>query len=93
MKYYMLTYLLANDYMDRRGDYRKEHLELADDFYKKGLLLMGGALSRPSDKAVLIFRSEIISAVEAFVKEDPYVKNGLVESWEIREWSVVVGVV
>ncbi|EPR68699.1 hypothetical protein ADICYQ_2085 [Cyclobacterium qasimii M12-11B] len=68
-------------------------MELADDFYKKGLLLMGGALSRPTDKAVLIFRSEIVSAVESFVKEDPYVKNGLVESWDIREWSVVVGVV
>ncbi|GEO22727.1 YciI-like protein [Cyclobacterium qasimii] len=93
MKYYMLTYLLVDDYMDRRGDYRREHLELADDFYKKGLLLMGGALSRPTDKAVLIFRSEIVSAVESFVKEDPYVKNGLVESWDIREWSVVVGVV
>lgn len=89
----MLTYLLVDDYMDRRGDYRREHLELADDFYKKGLLLMGGALSRPTDKAVLIFRSEIVSAVESFVKEDPYVKNGLVESWDIREWSVVVGVV
>jgi len=93
MKYYMLTYLLVNDYMDKRGDYRKEHLTLADKYYKEGLLLMGGALSRPSDKAVLVFRSELIEDVEAFVKEDPYVKNGLVESWEIREWSVVVGVV
>jgi len=89
----MLTYLLVNDYMDKRGDYRKEHLTLADKYYKEGLLLMGGALSRPSDKAVLVFRSELIEDVEAFVKEDPYVKNGLVESWEIREWSVVVGVV
>tara|TARA_R110002111_G_scaffold195470_3_gene261346 strand:- start:652 stop:921 length:270 start_codon:yes stop_codon:yes gene_type:complete len=89
----MLTYLLTHDYMDRRGDYREEHLLLADDYYKKGLLLMGGALSRPADKAVLIFRSEMVNDVEAFVKEDPYVKNGLVESWEIRDWSVVVGVV
>ena len=29
--------------------------------------------------------------VEAFVEQDPYVRNGLVTSWHIREWNVVVG--
>ena len=54
---------------------------------------MGGALSRPTDKAVLIFRSQGVDDAEEFVKTDPYVKNGLVKSWELREWEVVVGVV
>jgi uncharacterized protein YciI len=29
--------------------------------------------------------------VEAFTKADPYVQNGLVTGWRIREWNVVVG--
>jgi uncharacterized protein len=29
--------------------------------------------------------------VEAFVEQDPYVRNGLVTSWRIREWNVAVG--
>jgi len=29
--------------------------------------------------------------IEAFVRDDPYVQNGLVTSWNIREWSVAVG--
>jgi uncharacterized protein YciI len=91
MKYFILTYLLTHDYMERRGDYRKEHLALADKYHKKGSLVMGGALSRPADKAVLIFRSEKVELVQGFVEQDPYVKNCLVEDWDIREWTVVVG--
>ncbi|MDO6438268.1 YciI-like protein [Cyclobacterium sp. 1_MG-2023] len=93
MKYYMLTYLLSEGYMENRGEFREDHLALADEFYKKGVLLMGGALSRPADKAVLIFRSEGENDARDFIKADPYVTNGLVESWELREWKVVVGVV
>ena len=29
--------------------------------------------------------------VRRFVDADPYVLNGLVRSWEIRRWNVVVG--
>ena len=93
MKYYMLTYLFSKDYIEKRGEFRESHLALADKFYKKGVLLMGGALSRPADKAILIFRSEGENDAKDFVKADPYVKNGLVESWELREWKVLVGVV
>lgn len=93
MKYYMLTYLLSEGYMENRGEFREDHLALADEFYEKGVLLIGGALSRPADKAVLIFRSEGENDARDFIKADPYVTNGLVESWELREWKVVVGVV
>ena len=29
--------------------------------------------------------------VEAFAQADPYVRNGLVREWRVREWNVVVG--
>jgi uncharacterized protein len=28
---------------------------------------------------------------ERFAADDPYVRNGLVRSWRVREWTTVVG--
>jgi uncharacterized protein YciI len=28
---------------------------------------------------------------EDFARADPYVRNGLVTRWRVREWSVVIG--
>jgi hypothetical protein len=40
---------------------------------------------------LLIFRVKDKSVIEEFVDKDPYVKNGLIAKWEIREWTVVIG--
>jgi uncharacterized protein YciI len=51
---------------------------------------MGGALADPVDGAVLLFEAETPSVVEAFVRRDPYVTNGVVTRWRIRPWTVAV---
>lgn len=90
-KHFLLTYELSDDYLDRRGGYRAEHLALAQLYAGDGRLVLGGALTDPADRAVLVFQCPDDSAVRAFVEADPYVANGLVESWSIREWMTVVG--
>ncbi|MFO7824505.1 MAG: YciI-like protein [Cyclobacterium sp.] len=92
MNHYLLTYEVAEDYVEKRIPFRKAHLSLAENYFRKGLLIMGGALAHPADTAVLVFRCEEVKTVEDFVKQDPYWQNGLVKSWKIREWTVVVGV-
>lgn len=87
----MLTYITGDDYIQRRAPFRNQHLSLAKEYHDKGLLLMGGALSDPADKAVLIFKCQDKTAIENFVLKDPYVQNGIIASWEIREWKVVIG--
>ena len=57
----------------------------------RGELVLGGAFASPVDGAVLLFRGESRSVAEAFAAADPYVLNGLVTSWWVREWSTVVG--
>jgi hypothetical protein len=52
---------------------------------------LGGALTNPSDSVVLMFRGDSPAAAEAFAKADPYVLNGLVTLWRVREWTTVVG--
>lgn len=88
---YLLFYDYSYDYIERRDAFRAEHLALAWDAQSKGLLILGGALTNPSDGAVLHFRADSPTPVEEFVKADPYVRNGLVVNWKIREWVTVVG--
>ena len=40
-------------------------------------------------KALFVFTRK--ESAEKFVKEDPYVSNGIVTGHSISEWSVVVG--
>ena len=43
------------------------------------------------DTAVLLFRGDSPAAAERFAAADPYVANGLVARWRVREWTTVVG--
>jgi uncharacterized protein YciI len=91
MKYFVLTYAVVDDYVERRREYRLAHLELARAAAARGELRLGGALADPADGAVLIFRGADRSVAEAFARADPYVEHGLVTSWSVREWTVVIG--
>lgn len=91
MNYYALIYYVVEDYVARRAAYRDAHLRLAREANRRGELILAGALSDPVDKALLVFRVPDRSVVEEFVRNDPYVKNGLVLRWEIRPWAVVIG--
>lgn len=91
MKYFALFYDVVDDYVARRSAYREEHLGLAREAHRRGELLLAGALTDPTDRALLIFRTADRSTVEQFARNDPYVINGLVTRWEVRSWAVVVG--
>ena len=87
----ILFYDIADDYLERRPPFRAEHLALARAAYERGELVLGGALADPADGVVLVFNGPTTEAAEAFVKADPYVKNGLVKSWRVRKWTTVIG--
>ncbi len=91
MKYYILFYRTVDDYIEKRAPYRDEHLALARKAHEEGSLFLGGALDDPANGAVLVFRSEGPEAAREFARKDPYVKNGVVTSWEVRPWNVVIG--
>jgi hypothetical protein len=89
--HFLLFYDVTADYVERRAEYRNEHLRLAWDSSARGELILGGALTEPVDGAVLLFKADSASTVEEFAKNDPYVRNGLVTSWRVRQWTTVVG--
>lgn len=89
--HYLLVYELAADYLERRGEFRAEHLALAWEAQERGELILGGALAEPADFAVLLFRCDDPAVIAQFAAADPYVKHGLVVSYKIRPWTTVVG--
>lgn len=91
MAYFVLTYDLVDDYLERRPQYRAEHLKLARESEARGELVIGGAFAEPADRALLVFRCADRSVAERFVASDPYVANGIVKHWELRAWTVVIG--
>jgi uncharacterized protein YciI len=89
--HYLLIYDVVPDYAERRVPLRVAHLAHAWAAADRGELILGGALANPVDGAVLLFDCDSPGAVEAFATADPYVRNGLVTRWRVREWTTVVG--
>lgn len=50
-----------------------------------------GAAGDPVDSGMFIFKDVTKEQVEEYVQSDDYVKNGLVSSWSIKPYHVVVG--
>lgn len=88
--HYILFYDVVDDYVERRAQFRDQHLKLARRAHDRGELVLAGALADPPNQAVLVFRGSAEIA-EAFAKSDPYVLNGLVKAWRVRKWTTVVG--
>jgi uncharacterized protein YciI len=91
MKHLLLFYEGGPDYLERRPQFRGEHLRHAWAAADRGELIVAGALAEPVDGAVLMFRGEDASVAEDFARADPYVTNELVTGWRVREWNTVVG--
>jgi uncharacterized protein YciI len=91
MAYRVLEYTLVDDYLERRSEFRSEHLGLAVAAHERGELVLAGALADPADRALLVWNVDDDEIVKRFAESDPYVRNGLVHEWSVRPWTVVIG--
>ncbi|SNS17298.1 hypothetical protein SAMN06893096_102343 [Geodermatophilus pulveris] len=85
----LLEYTLADDYLQRREALRADHLALVRAAHERGEVLLAGALPDPYDRALMVWTAPR-EVVERFAAADPYVVHGLVTSWTVRPWNVVV---
>ena len=88
--HWLLLYDYVDDYLERRAPFREAHLALARAAHDRGELVMAGAVPEPPS-ALFVFRSDTAAGAEAFAGADPYVENGVVTGWRVRQWNVVVG--
>jgi uncharacterized protein YciI len=91
MKHWILFYDYPPDYLERRTPLRPEHLARAQRAVEAGSLLLAGAFPEEPYGGVLIFVGDDAAVAEEFARNDPYVVNGLVVSWRVREWAVAAG--
>jgi uncharacterized protein YciI len=89
--HYLLFYEVADDYLSRRTEFRNIHLELAWKAVERGELVLGGALADPVDGVIILFKGDSPEVAESFARVDPYVLNGIVKRWYVREWTTVAG--
>jgi uncharacterized protein YciI len=89
--HYLLMYDAVEDYATARAPYRKAHLLHAMAAQQRGEIILAGAYANPADGALLVFQSDSPKTAEDFAKADPYVLNGVIKSWRVREWTTVVG--
>jgi hypothetical protein len=89
--HYLLFYEVVDHYAERRAPFRAEHLSYAKQALERGELVLGGAFANPIDGTVLLFKGSSPLVAETFAKSDPYVVNGLVTRWRVREWTTVIG--
>jgi hypothetical protein len=89
--HYLLFYEVVEDYVSKRAQFREAHLEKAWRAANQGELILAGAMGSLVDGALLLFKGDSPEVAEKFAHADPYVTNGLVKRWYVREWITVVG--
>jgi uncharacterized protein YciI len=89
--HYLLFYDVVENYAVRRAPFRSAHLAYAKQALDRGELVLGGAFANPIDGTALLFKGSSPAVAEAFANADPYVVNGLVTKWRVREWTTVIG--
>jgi len=92
MKHFLLLYDYVPDYLERRGALRPAHMALAKAAVERGEMVLAGACTDEGPPiGVLVFKAEARGVVEDFARADPYVREGLVTDWRVREWTTVMG--
>ena len=86
---YVLLYESADDVANKAPAQFPAHKARLDEFHARGDLLMVGTFGDPqSQGSMAIFRTR--EAAEEFARADPFVLNGVVARYEIRDWDEVL---
>ena len=85
MKYAVL-YESADDVLSRAPVHFPAHAERIQEFHARGVLLMIGPFGDPQGQGAMAIFSTL-EAAEEFVAGDPFVLNGVVSRYEIRDWN------
>ena len=83
---FVLLYESADDVAAKAPAQFPAHKARLDDFHARGELLMVGTFGDPqAEGSMAIFRTR--QGAQEFVAGDPFVLNGVVRAWQIRQWN------
>jgi uncharacterized protein YciI len=84
----VMFYEVAPDGLPKARIHYEAHRARLNDFHGRGSLLMAGPFANPAEGAMGVFTSR--EAAEEFIQGDPFVINGVVAKWSLREWNEVL---
>lgn len=83
---YVVFYQSPDEARAQAREHFPAHQAWFMSFRARGLLLMIGPFAGAgTESAMAVFTTR--DAAEEFVKGDPFVRNGVVRHWHIREWN------
>jgi uncharacterized protein YciI len=85
---YVMFYEATPEGLAKAPQHFAAHRARLDEFHARGTLLMAGPLMDGAGGALGIFTAR--EAAEEFIDGDPFVQNGVVARWTIREWKEVL---
>ena len=85
---YVLVYDSADDVAQTAPVHFAAHRARWKDFQAAGTLLLIGPYSDQSG-ALAVFTTR--EAAEEFARTDPFVLNGVVRAWSVKEWAEALG--
>jgi uncharacterized protein len=82
---YVLLYESSEDVLEKAPLHFEAHSARGHEFHERGDLVAYGPFGNPRQGALAVFTTR--EAAEEFAQGDPFVVNGVVSRWEIREWN------
>lgn len=89
MKLAVLFYESAPDVLTKARAHFAAHRAYWESFRADGKLLLIGPFANPSEGSMAVFRTR--EDAETFARDDPFVLNGVVRDWNVREWNESLG--
>lgn len=87
---YVLLYESADDVLPKARANMEAHLAHAGEAHARGALVEHGPFGDPqAEGATALFTSR--EAAEEYAASDPFVRNGVVRGWQVREWHAMLG--
>jgi uncharacterized protein len=86
---FVLFYTSADDVAAKAPPVFPAHKARLDEFHARGELLMLGTFGDPQAEGSMgIFRTR--AGAEEFAAGDPFVRQGVVKAWHVRQWNEVL---
>lgn len=87
---YVLFYEAAADVLSTAPTHFPAHSARLEEWRARGELLLVGPFEDPREGSMSVFTTRESAA--DFVRDDPFVLNGVVAGWKIRGWDADVAV-
>jgi uncharacterized protein len=84
----VMSYEVTPDGLSKARANIEAHRARLKEFHGRGVLLMAGPFADPTEGAMGVFTTR--EAAEEFIQGDPFVTNGVVSHWSLREWNEVL---